>query len=80
MFLKSFTDALLHLLGTLMGQAAGSLVYDILKEIWHYIYIDAENGYFKDHPEDTDKENTAENIIKRFKTVVEEKGYEVQSS
>ena len=78
MFLTSFTDAVLHLLGTAFGQTVGSAVYDLLKEMFRYFYKDAENGYFVDHPEDTDRENTPENIAKRIKVVLGEKNNEGQ--
>ena len=80
MFLTSFTEAVLHFLGTAFGQTVGSAVYDLLKEMFQYVWKDAENGYFIDHPEDTDKENTPENLAKRIKIVMGEKNNERQPS
>ena len=52
-----------------LGGLTCSISYDIIKPVLDYVWFKADEGYFLDFPEDTEKENSVKNIVKRLRAM-----------
>lgn len=71
-FISTCGGALVTFLAGALAQSVGMAIYETSSHMWNYVLINPNQGYFKYHPEDTDKVNSMENIVKRIKAYKED--------
>ena len=60
------TNAVISYCAGSVGSSVGTAVYESAKNIADYIWINPEEGYLKDFPEDEEKETNLRTVIKRL--------------
>ncbi len=65
------TNAILAYVMGAVGSSVGQAVYDAVKAMADYVWLKPEDGYFKDYPEDNEKETTLRTVLTRLKNISE---------
>lgn len=66
------TNAILAFVMGTVGSSVGQSVYDAVKALADYVWLNPEDGYFKDYPEDNEKETTLRTVLIRLKNISED--------
>lgn len=64
------TNAVIAYCAGSVGSSVGAAVYESAKNIVDYIWINPEEGYLKDFPEDEEKETNLGTVIKRLGVIM----------
>lgn len=72
--LTTLSSAIVSYCAASVGSTVGAAASKIGAAILKYVWLEADSGYFKDFPEDENREHTFQNIMFRISVVIHEVG------